>query len=189
MASGYRTAETPQPSRGSVGGAAAGDEPSASTIVDRLGLETLMACDAPATSLRLARRRAPPGRRSATGNVAVLVPEHEPRRKGLPRRGRAGQTFGEGGLGDGTLGGAHLASCRRRDIGGELVVEHISADRELGAAVGQRVGVEGVSQGAAREACRELQCALARVGREGRHVDRPVTAGLSAAASVMTMPP
>ena len=65
----------------------------------------------------------------------------------------------------------HHGGLRRGHVGGELLVEGLMLDGELDAAAGDRVGEEGVGEGAAGEHRRQLERRLAVVGGKPGHVD------------------
>lgn len=75
----------------------------------------------------------------------VLIAEHEPGRDRLPRRLAGGQAGGQRRLSDRTLSREHQRGPLGWHVGGELVVEGVFADGELGAAGRDRVGGERVA--------------------------------------------
>ena len=86
-----------------------------------------------------------------------------------------GASVGEGlrqrRLGHGALRRRHQRGLAVGHVGGELVVEHVRADRELVAAGGDRVRGERVAQRAARRARGQVEGALAGLGHERGDVD------------------
>ena len=145
------------------------------------GSDTVSACDAPASS-RLDLGGRPLGHEPMQRDRDVQVPvaEHEPRRDLPPRRCVGGQASRQGGLGDRALRGPHDGGLRRGHVGGELLVERVLPDGELVPAGRDRVGGEGLGEGAAGEHRRELERRFPVVGREPGDVhetDHGVVAG------------
>jgi hypothetical protein len=104
------------------------------------------------------------------GDVAVLLAEHEPRRNVLPQRVRAGRLL-QRLEGDRPLGDGHPRGLGGRHVGGELVVEQLRRDPEIGRAVAARGRPHRVAEGAARVLAREVEAALADSRREAADVD------------------
>jgi hypothetical protein len=128
------------------------------------GWDTLVACEAPASS-RVPRdpARWAPARSTAAGMLRSSAPNtcHE----GRPVQ-PGGRLHGvlEGGLGDGTLRGTHQTGHLLRHVGGELLVEAVGPDDELRAAGRDRMRVERVAERRARRARGEREGALAPIG-------------------------
>jgi hypothetical protein len=76
-----------------------------------------------------------------------------------------------------------------RQVGGELLVEQLLADVEVGGAVGRGTGEIGLAERAAGEAPGQLADALLVLRGEGRDEDERLDRGLSLAAAEMTAPP
>jgi hypothetical protein len=76
-----------------------------------------------------------------------------------------------------------------RQVGGELLVEQLLADVEVGGAVGRGTGEIGLAERAAGEAPGQLADALLVLRGEGRDEDERLDRGLSLAAALITAPP
>ena len=74
---------------------------------------------------------------------------------------------------DRPLRGGHAGGLGRRHVGGELLVEDLAIDVQVGRAVAAGHGPQRVAERAAGEALREREGALAGLRREGRDVDEP----------------
>ena len=77
-------------------------------------------------------------------DAAVLAAEQEPRRQLLPERARA-RRLGESILSNGSLRGGHPSRLRRRHVRGELGMEVLLRDEQIGRAVAAHDGPQHVA--------------------------------------------
>jgi len=106
------------------------------------------------------------------GDVLVLLAEQEPRRQLLPQRPLARGLL-QRLQRHRTLRDRHASGLHGRHVGGELVVEQVLGDRQVGRAVAAGSRADRITERAARELGRELEAALSGVGGKARDVDEP----------------